>query len=72
MNQQRLLGIVLVVVGVILLFVGINASQSMVEQVNQTFADRLRDGTTWYIIGGIAAGLFGALMLVPDLRDKAA
>lgn len=72
MNPQRIFGIVLLVVGAILLFVGMNASQSMVEQVNQTFAGRFSDGTTWYIIGGIAAGLFGVLMLVFDLRARAA
>jgi uncharacterized membrane protein len=72
MNSQRLFGIVMLVVGVILLFVGMNASQSMVEQLNQTFAGRFSDSTTWYIVGGLAAGLVGTLMLVFDLRRKAA
>jgi uncharacterized membrane protein YidH (DUF202 family) len=70
--QQRLIGIVLVVVGVILLYVGMNASQSVVDQVSQTFAGRFTERTTWYIVGGIAAAILGLLMVFVGGRRRLA
>lgn len=61
MTTNRVLGIVLVVVGVILLYFGWQASQSMADQVTESFTGRFTDSTMWYIIGGaasLAAGLF--------------
>ncbi len=63
MNAQRLLGAVLLVVGVILLFIGISASHSVSDQVSQTFTGRFTQATTWYIIGGIASALLGVLLV---------
>ena len=62
MNLQRIIGLVLVVVGVILLIIGVNASHSMADQVSDTFTGRFTDSTTWYIVGGIALGVLGLLI----------
>lgn len=70
MNSQRILGVVLLVVGVILLVVGMNASHSMADQVSNTFTGRFTDATVWYIIGGIATGLLGLLMVLYGMRGK--
>ncbi len=72
MNPQRMVGVVLLVVGVILLSVGINASHSLADQVSNTFTGRFTQATTWYIVGGIASALLGALMVLVDLRRKTA
>ena len=72
MNPQRIVGVVLVVVGVILLSVGINASHSLADQVSNTFTGRFTEATTWYIVGGIASALLGVLMVLVDLRRKTA
>ena len=72
MNPQRIVGVVLVVVGVILLSVGINASHSLADQVSNTFTGRFTQATTWYIVGGIASALLGVLMVLVDLRRKTA
>ena len=72
MNPQRIVGVVLVVVGVILLSVGINASHSLADQVTNTFTGRFTQATTWYIIEGIASALLGVLMVLVDLHRKAA
>ena len=64
MTQQRIVGIVLLVVGIGLLVVGLNASHSVADQVSNTFTGRFTQATTWYIIGGIAAGVLGAVMLL--------
>jgi drug/metabolite transporter (DMT)-like permease len=64
MSTQRMLGIVLLVVGVIFLVIGMNSSNSMADQVSNTFSGRFTERTTWYIIGGIAVGLLGLAMVL--------
>ncbi len=64
MNTQRIVGIVLVVVGIILIVIGTNASDSLADQVSDTFRGRFTDSTTWYIVGGIGAALLGLLLVV--------
>lgn len=62
MSTQRLVGIALVVVGVAVLIFGLNASHSVADQVSSTFTGRFTQATTWYIIGGAAAGVLGLLL----------
>lgn len=64
MALPRIIGIVLLVVGIILLFFGWNASQSLGDQVAETFTGRFTDETMWYLIGGAAAAAAGAFLLV--------
>ena len=70
MNPQRLVGLVLLVIGVVVLIIGINASHSVADQVSETFTGRFTKATTWYIVGGIAAALVGAVMLLIGVRGK--
>jgi len=70
MIPGRIVGVVLLVVGVALLVVGINSSHSVVDRVSNTFTGRFTDTTTWYIVGGIAAGVLGLLMLVMGRGGK--
>jgi hypothetical protein len=72
MNPQRIVGVVLLVVGMIVLSVGMNASHSLADQVTNTFTGRFTQATTWYIVGGIASALLGLLMVLVDLRRKTA
>ena len=72
MNPQRMAGVVLLVVGAVLLIVGINASNSVVDQVSNTFTGRFTQATTWYIRGGIAVALFGLVLLLVHLRGRLA
>jgi len=62
MNMTRIFGLVLAVVGIALLVLGINATQSITEQASETFFGRFTDTTTWYILGGIAAMVGGGAM----------
>ncbi len=62
MGTTKIFGVVLLVVGVLLLFFGYQASQSMGEQLAETFTGRFSDETMWYLIGGAAAVVAGALL----------
>lgn len=64
MNTQRILGIILLVVGVILVIVGMNASDSVADQTSDFFTGRFTDATMWYLIGGGVSALAGVLLLV--------
>jgi hypothetical protein len=72
MNPQRILGVVLLVIGIVVLVLGINASHSVADQVSDTFTGRFTRATTWYILGGGAAALFGLLLLVFGGRGSTA
>ena len=64
MSTQRIFGIVLLVIGVILLIVGMNASHSAADRISNTFTGRFTSETAWYIFGGGAAALCGLLMVM--------
>lgn len=64
MSPQRILGVVAIVIGVVLLVLGVNASHSLADSVSNTFTGHFTQATTWYIIGGIAAALFGLLLIL--------
>jgi hypothetical protein len=70
MSPQRVLGTVLLVVGVILLIIGMNASHSVSDQVSHTFTGRFTQATTWYIVGGIASALLGVLLMLFGVRGS--
>jgi hypothetical protein len=62
MSTQRIGGIVLLIVGVTLLVIGMNASHSVADRWSNFFTGHFTDSTVWYIVGGVAAGLLGLFM----------
>jgi drug/metabolite transporter (DMT)-like permease len=62
MSPPRIFGIVALVVGIVLLVICLNSSNSVTDQVTHGVLGRFTQATTWYIVGGIALGLFGLLM----------
>ncbi len=72
MNQQRILGIVLLVIGVILLVIGMNSSNSFADQFSDIFRGRFTESTTWYIVGGAALTLLGLGIAVVPARGRSA
>ena len=67
--NNRILGIVLLVVGVGLLVVGVNSSHSVADKVSETFTGRFTQATTWYILGGIGVSVLGLAMLASGKRQ---
>lgn len=72
MNSQKLMGVVLLVVGVALLVFGVNASHSFADQVSHTFTGHFTDATTWYILGGIGCGVAGLVALLTGAGRRGA
>ena len=62
MNSMRIVGLVIVAVGIVLLLFGLNAADSPVDQVSEAVTGRYTDTTMWYVIGGIAAIVGGGLL----------
>ena len=63
MNAARVIGLVLLVLGVVLLGFGINAASSPTGEVTEAVTGQYPAGTMWYIIGGIAAAVAGIALL---------
>ena len=68
MSGNRIIGLVLVVVGIVLLVFGMNASQAPVDQVTQTFTGRFTQTTMTYLIIGIVAVVGGGLLALMGRR----
>lgn len=62
MASSKLVGIVLLVVGIGLLYFGYQSTQSVGGQVTETLTGRFTDETMWYLIGGAAAAAAGAFL----------
>ena len=60
MQPQRLIGIVLLVAGIVLLVMGIRATDSFASQFSKFFTGSPTDRAIWLTIGGIVAILAGA------------
>jgi hypothetical protein len=71
MNPQRIAGIVLLTLGIVLLIVGMNASDSVADRVSNTFTGRFTERTTLYIGGGIVSGVLGVSLLLFGSRKGA-
>ena len=62
MGTRKLAGIVLLVVGLVLLYFGWQASQSVSGQLTETLTGRYGDETMWYLIGGAVAVVAGGFL----------
>lgn len=63
MNSQRIIGAAALILGIVLLIVGVSASDSPADRVSDFWTGRFTQATTWYIIGGISAAVLGVLMV---------
>ncbi len=64
MASNRILALVLLVVGLILLFFAYQSSQSLGDQVTEAVTGRFTDSTTWLLILGAASTVVGAGLLL--------
>ncbi len=62
MGSTKLIGLVLLVIGIALLFFGYQSTQSVGDQITETLTGRFTDETMWYLIGGAAAVVAGGFL----------
>lgn len=61
--NNRIVGIVLLVGGIILLFFGISASDSPMDKVSEAFTGKFTDSTMLYLILGVIGTIVGLIMV---------
>lgn len=64
MATNKVLALVLLVVGLILLFLAYQSSQSLGDQVSEAVTGRFTDSTIWFLILGAASAVAGVGMLM--------
>jgi myosin-crossreactive antigen len=64
MSNNKIIGIVLLAVGAVLLYFGINATDAPTEQLSEAVTGRYSDTTMIYMVGGGVAALAGIVMLL--------
>ena len=64
MSISRVLGVVLLIVGVVCLGFGLNSSNAVVDQVSEAATGRFTHDTMWYIISGIAMIVGGGALFI--------
>lgn len=70
MTPNRILGVVLLVVGCILLALAYSASQSVADQAKHIFTGNFRDRTTIMLIGGAISCIAGLAALLVPVRGR--
>ena len=63
MSQNKIIGIILLAIGAIALYFGINAANAPMEEVTEALTGQYSDRTMMYLIGGAVAGVAGLLGL---------
>lgn len=64
MTAQRIIGIALIILGVVLLIFGLNSSESVVDKVSESLTGRFTQATMKYIIGGAVSAVLGIVLLL--------
>jgi Protein of unknown function (DUF3185) len=59
MASQRVFGLVVLVLGLVIFFMGINATHSVADTVKEGVTGKFTDSTTWYILSGAALAVIG-------------
>jgi drug/metabolite transporter (DMT)-like permease len=64
MSISRIVGLILVVVGILCLFLGFNSTQAPLDRVAETVTGRFTKHTMMYIVSGIVMLLGGAALFI--------
>jgi hypothetical protein len=68
MGNNQVIGIVLLVIGALLLYFGLNATDAPLEKAHETITGDYTHQTMLYLIGGGAAAIAGVAMLFRGRR----
>lgn len=64
MNTSKLMGIGLLVLGGILLYFGVNATNAPMKELGEAFTGKYSRETMMYLVGGGVAAVAGLFMIV--------
>lgn len=64
MGMQRILGAALLIAGAILLYFGLQSTDTVSEKLVEGFTGRYSDGTMAYLVGGAVSGVLGLGLLL--------
>jgi LPXTG-motif cell wall-anchored protein len=67
-GMQSVVGIALLVVGVVLIIFGMQASASLGSRLSELFTGAPSDRTIWLLIAGVAAAILGLGLLLTGRR----
>ncbi len=64
MNAKMVIGIVLLVVGLILLYLGFQSAEGLDDQVTEAVTGEYTESTVWYWVLGAASAIGGIVLMV--------
>jgi len=70
MMMNRSLGLALLVAGIVLIVVGINASQSFASDVSRFFTGSPTNKSIWFLIAGVLAAIIGLFLTAGGARNR--
>ncbi|MGL4414823.1 DUF3185 family protein [Roseinatronobacter monicus] len=70
MSQSRIVGLVLLILGVVLLVFAWRASNAPIEQLSEVLTGRYTNNTMWYLLSGIAGVIAGGALLLRDATRR--
>lgn len=62
MKTNKLIGIILLVLGGVLIYFGLNATESPTEEIAEAVTGRYTDKTMYYLIGGAVSAVLGLVL----------
>jgi hypothetical protein len=66
--MNKAIGLALLVVGIVLIVYGVDASNSAGSAISRTFNGAPTNKTLWLLLGGIAAAIVGAVLTFKPVR----
>jgi LPXTG-motif cell wall-anchored protein len=66
--MQSIIGMALLVVGVVLIIFGMQASASVSSRLSELFTGAPSDRTIWLLVAGVAAAIVGVGLLLAGRR----
>lgn len=64
MSTNKIIGLVLLVLGAVLVFFGLNATEAPLEEASEALTGSYSDETMYYLIGGAVAAVVGIVLLL--------
>ena len=64
MKTGKLVGIALLILGGVLLYFGVNATEAPMEEIGEAVTGKYSDETMMYLVGGGIAAVIGLVMVL--------